>query len=338
MKKANNVLIFTQIPDPHTDDIVSEFAIRGYDVIRLNTNEIPEEIRLMFSPSDNKGSMRILSNGRTIRSDDIGSVWVRRPGYFGIPKDLTQQQKYFAVEEIRQALFGLLYSIDCNWVSHPNAIKSASWKPEQLSRAKKLGFRVPRTIITSDIEQITNYFDFTRTQVVYKLLSSPKLGIEKLIDFDPDSDFIALNTATKLVNIDEIRKLDSLHLTPSLFQEYIKKQYEYRVTIINNSCFAVKIDASKLPDAVDWREYITSSDLKLSLISLNKDVEQACLSITRSYGLKYATIDLVETVTGEIIFLEINPNGQFRYLEILLPDLKISHSLCNYLLYGCENE
>lgn len=40
-----------------------------------------------------------------------------------------------------------------------------------------------------------------------------------------------------------------------------------------------------------------------------------CLALTRKLNLQFGAIDFVETPTGEFIFLEINPNGQWAWIE-----------------------
>ena len=49
-------------------------------------------------------------------------------------------------------------------------------------------------------------------------------------------------------------------------------------------------------------------------------------------GLVFGTVDLKLTDNGEHVFLEINPQGQFLYIEILT-GLPISRALAEFLAH-----
>jgi glutathione synthase/RimK-type ligase-like ATP-grasp enzyme len=48
---------------------------------------------------------------------------------------------------------------------------------------------------------------------------------------------------------------------------------------------------------------------------LPADLAERCLELVRAYGLEFAAIDLVRARDGRYVFLEINPNGQWAWLE-----------------------
>ena len=55
--------------------------------------------------------------------------------------------------------------------------------------------------------------------------------------------------------------------------------------------------------------------MRYSVASLPTVVEEQLFALTRSYGLLYAAIDLVRDPDGRYWFLEINPSGQWAWLE-----------------------
>ena len=66
----------------------------------------------------------------------------------------------------------------------------------------------------------------------------------------------------------------------------------------------------------DWRHY----DLDATAYSahhLPADVEAACLRLLDYFGLRYGAIDLVLTPEGEYVFLELNPVGQWAFIQDL---------------------
>ena len=40
-----------------------------------------------------------------------------------------------------------------------------------------------------------------------------------------------------------------------------------------------------------------------------------CRALVRRLGLRFGAIDMVQTPSGEHVFLEINPNGQWLWIE-----------------------
>jgi hypothetical protein len=51
-------------------------------------------------------------------------------------------------------------------------------------------------------------------------------------------------------------------------------------------------------------------------------------------GLNYGAIDIIVTPDGRHVFLEVNPVGEFFWLECCSPHLPISQAIANLLLTG----
>jgi glutathione synthase/RimK-type ligase-like ATP-grasp enzyme len=48
---------------------------------------------------------------------------------------------------------------------------------------------------------------------------------------------------------------------------------------------------------------------------LPERVESFCRLIVHSYGLRFGAIDLIVTPDKDYVFLELNPNGQWAWIE-----------------------
>ncbi|MBI5306607.1 hypothetical protein HZB04_03425 [Candidatus Wolfebacteria bacterium] len=91
-----------------------------------------------------------------------------------------------------------------------------------------------------------------------------------------------------------------------------------RVTIVEDEIFAVKIDLQANPfTAVDWRhpEYID----KLSYIAVEfpSEVSDRCQRMMKQLRLAFGAFDFIMSKEGKLYFLEVNPNGQWYWLEDL---------------------
>lgn len=126
---------------------------------------------------------------------------------------------------------------------------------------------------------------------------------------------------------------ESFECYPHIYQEYIRKKFEYRLTIFGNFSASVRIDTQKLGgDAgVDWRstpEYLSN----LAPVSPPDYIVTAARGVLFALGLRFGTFDIAETVDGEYVFFEVNEAGQWLWKELRCPECRILHPFCEYLL------
>lgn len=127
----------------------------------------------------------------------------------------------------------------------------------------------------------------------------------------------------------------SLKLAPVIYQELVPKRFDIRVTVVHQDLFAVAIDSQKLEAAaIDWRRADTDT-LEHYTHTLPSDVAEACLMLMKVLGLNYGAIDLVLTPDDKYLFLEINPNGQWVWMEDRL-GLPISEAIATWLFNGSK--
>ncbi|GAA2692766.1 hypothetical protein [Streptomyces lunalinharesii] len=97
--------------------------------------------------------------------------------------------------------------------------------------------------------------------------------------------------------------------TPHLFQAQVPKIADVRVVIVGPKVFAIRIDS----DLLDWRaDY---SALTYTPMTLPADVERALIAHLDHFGLASGSFDLCITPDGDLRWLELNPNGQWGWLE-----------------------
>lgn len=119
-----------------------------------------------------------------------------------------------------------------------------------------------------------------------------------------------------LLKEEHLISLSLIRNTGGIFQEYVKKAYEVRVTVIGKDVFAAKIDSQSEESAkVDWREAVALGVVKVEPYKLPCFLENQCLSLIQFYGLKFGAIDIIRQSDGEYVFLELNCNGQWLWVE-----------------------
>jgi len=235
------------------------------------------------------------------------SVWYRKPSRREnepLPVDAALEE--YARSAINNHVQMLRSQFpEAFWISDFYAINRARNKAWQLKAAADMGFSVPKTIITSDPTQ-ADIFIAKNAPVIIKSQAISFPALDKKTYF-----FFA-----KRVEVKEKVNLDNLHLAPAIFQQAIDAIADIRVTVVGDIAFAAiirgKIGAG---DKVvrDWRFDHSCGSVKFE--DYDKNMPQAYRSLCISMGLVYGAIDLVMDKEGKIWFLEINPNGQWAFIE-----------------------
>lgn len=330
---AKTVLIVSNSADLHVDLLLPILQAKGCAAFRIDLDAFPRDYQATqcFANGGLRQSLRHLPSGATLDLADVGAIWSRKPAEFSfLSPDLGVQERLYAKAETEQALFGMLYTLDCFWMSHPLALRGAMWKGEQLQRAARMGFRIPASLTTNVAAEVRAFRAGFDGPMIFKALSSPNLGGEDLAD----EERVAQGIGTTLVDEAMLDQLDSVSELACHFQEYIPKQYELRVTIIGERVFAAKIHSQD-----DERTVIDSRDMSADILyeatTLPDALRERCLAFVRSYGLTYSALDLIVTPEDEVVFLENNPVGQFLYIEQLIPQLTMLDALAGRLTEAC---
>jgi glutathione synthase/RimK-type ligase-like ATP-grasp enzyme len=328
------VLIVTNRADLHADIVSAKLVAAGGAPFRLNLDEFPEHfaLTLEFGHGHWEGELTHLPTGDTLAVRDIGAVWMRKKARFSfLSADLAPHERAYAEGEMEHVLFSLLYSLDCYWMSHPAALRAASWKGEQLLRAARLGFRVPPSLVTNRRVGVDAFRARMGGDIIFKSLSSVSLAAEEVA---PEERIAGALPTTRITDEHE-EALDAVAELPCFFQQHVPKRHELRVTVIGERVFAARIDSQADPrTATDYRDF--SAEVRYAAERLPADVERRCMELVRSYGLNYGAIDLIVTPEGEHVFLENNPVGQFLFIEELVPELDMTGALAACLAQGAR--
>jgi glutathione synthase/RimK-type ligase-like ATP-grasp enzyme len=318
------ILIISNTEDLTSDFVVREIRSRNLPFARLNTDEFPTTAFGTFSVDSNNSDKAILkwsNRPHILNWNQVSSVYYRRPQTPVPDSRITNPAlRKFCADESYDFLRGLWYSLDCLWMSNPEAIRKSEHKLYQLKVAKQLSFIIPNTVATNEPEEVKRFFYECKNGVIVKPLY---LGF---IDDEKSPKFIF----TSIVREEDLKDINSVRLTPSIFQERIDKQFDVRVTVVGEKVFAAKIEPGFLPEGIpDWR-YADMENLQHTSYDLPKDVEEKCRTLVHQLGLNFGAIDFVVDQDNKHFFLEINPNGQWAWLENVL-DIPISQAIVDFL-------
>ncbi|NDW08650.1 hypothetical protein, partial [Dysgonomonas sp. 520] len=126
-------------------------------------------------------------------------------------------------------------------------------------------------------------------------------------------------------------KKEQIEFSPNFFQNHIDKSYDVRVTMVGEKPFAVLIDSQQNNETqTDWRR--GEFPLKHININLPDDITSQCVSLLKTLNLRFGAIDFILDKSDNYIFLEINPNEQWAWIE-KQTGCDISNEIVNLLEY-----
>ncbi|MEO9030227.1 MAG: MvdC/MvdD family ATP grasp protein [Ktedonobacteraceae bacterium] len=300
------LIISNEAEDAHVHGLVAELDTLGHAWTLIDPGDFPQS--LPFSAQldgQTKESSLLLKDGTRLFLEEITSVWYRRPTPIAPAEHLSPLEKTFIEREANAGLWGWLRGLQAFFVNHPDAIRAAGHKPHQLQLAQTLGLATPKTLITNEPEAFKRFYTECHEQVIYKLMGYP---------WYKDSTDLPISTFTTLVPREMVEQAHRISATAHLFQEFIEKRCDLRAIIIGNEVFLTEIyplsDATRVDFRTDYNALRYAPHDRLP-----DTVREALLSINRSYHLAYSAIDLLYTPDGRYVFLELNPVGQFGWLE-----------------------
>lgn len=315
------ILILSNKHDISVDYVIRLLSKANRSFIRLNTEDLVYGKASVILPGityrvENKGIYHDVSK-------EIRSVWFRRPGkpFEFTPRESRPSDSVVAFAENQWHAFieGLRCLKDVFWINDPDRNHTAENKICQLKLAEEIGLRIPKTCITNDKQEATGFLNECGGRIVAKALYSP------LIE-EPDKDFFIF---TNIIESTEGVHEHEFSLAPTVFQELLTEKTDYRLTIVGNNCFPVKvIRESERSVPNDWR--IIKEGLKFQPCSLPSNIVEKCVKIVKKLGLVFGAIDLVQSA-NEFYFLEINPNGEWAWLQ-KEAHLPIAETLVDHLV------
>ena len=333
---GNRILIVTNRDDLHADVVAARIAAEDGPPFRLNLDDYPAdyEVALVFAGGRWEGTFRHLPSGDALQVSEVGAVWMRKKAAYRYPSGpLAGQEKAHADAETDHILLGLLYALDCYWMSHPAALRGSLWKVEQMQRAARMGFSVPDSLIANRRAGVDALRASAADGIVFKSLSSASLAADQVAP----EERVAPGVPTTRITQAHEDILDAVAEMPSFFQHHVAKSHELRATVIGDKLFAARIHSQDDPrTATDWRDM--SAEIRFEAETLPPEVERRCLDFVHSYGLTFGALNLIVTPNGDHVFLENNPVGQFLFVEQLVPELNMTGALAACLIAGARAE
>jgi len=291
------VLVSTQYEDATADLVITELNRRRVPVLRLDPGrDFPDQAVLAARLGPDGWSGKLTVGERSAPLNAVRALYHRRPNTYS-PDDASQEAGY-AAQENRRGLGGVLGALPgCLYLSHPQAIARAEYKPAQLATAHRVGFVLPATLITNDPREAKEFA--ARQPTLYKPLHAAAYDV----DGEPAGIWAA---PVEPGELDE-----TVSHCAHLFQALVPKTCDVRAVIVGDRVFCARITAP--PGVVDWRaEY---RNLRYEAVECPAEIHTGLHAFLTHFGLCFGAFDFAVTADGTWWFLECNPNGQWAWLE-----------------------
>jgi ATP-grasp ribosomal peptide maturase len=314
------VLVLAAGSDTTADRVCTALADRDVPLFRFDTAEFPGGLRLDAELEGGSWRGRLVRDGETLDLAAVRSVYVRRPRPFEVPAHLTGAERWHAATESRYGLGGCLTSLPVPYLNHPSRAADAAYKPRQLRDLRSCGLVTPPTLVTNSASAVRQ-FAARHGALVCKSIAASMLHMGET----------AHVVYTRRLGEDDLDDLRGIDYAAHLFQPFVESAYAIRLTVVGNRFFAVRIDAGSDRARIDWRtDYDT---LTYQLIDLPADVEDAVTAYLRHAGLSYGAFDFLVTSDGHLVTLEVNPEGNYAWLE-QETTVRITEAIAAFLAAG----
>lgn len=299
------LLILTSTEDQTADYLCGRLDETSVQYIRLDTERYQCDPRVRFSP----GEADLEYEGRLLRASDVSHLWFRRPRRLRISRSADDAENAHLAGEAAEALEGFLAHITREkWMNHPAFNSMASHKMEQLSRASRMGLRIPRSLVSVESLEVDAFRGKTSSLIAKPLAS----GWLERVDAKESSIIYTSDLSDA--------KLESSVVSgcPTLYQERIEKRLDVRVTVVDEVVSGVGLrNVDQLGRQVLDIRRDNMFGVEYSSVDIPAEIARSLIDLVASYSLRFGAIDMAIDRDSSWVFFELNPNGQWAWLDLV---------------------
>ncbi|GAA2875929.1 hypothetical protein GCM10010517_36960 [Streptosporangium fragile] len=316
------LLIISSSRDDSVHAVLPKLRARGVPLLWWDEADYPGASTLTTGYLDGRWRQTLTCRGETHDLSRVTAVWYRRPDTPSAPDVREPSQREFAEYVAGHALAGAYdLMVGARWMpARPRHAQAIDNKLLHLYRAAQIGFAIVDTVVTNDPDELVPAWNRAGGRLITKTL-----GFRQ---FTLDGEYGHLYT--EVVPRRRLSGRHRLRYGPAMLQPQVPKAYELRVTVVGERVFAARIDsqASRLT-AVDWRHY-DDPKVGYAAYDLPRDVADRCVRLVAGLGLTFGALDFIVTPDGRYVFLELNVNGQWAFVE-MLTGMPIGDAIADWL-------
>ncbi len=148
-----------------------DFATRG---VIWDRGSLPTDSKLDYRLHESIDEVEITAPSGHYRLSDFRSIWWRRPAGFRIDKSVTDPKvRRFCDNECEAFFMGVMRSLAVPIINDPLSESIAARKPYQLATARKVGRKIPKTLMSNNPESVRAFWSELDGRCIYKPFTAP---------------------------------------------------------------------------------------------------------------------------------------------------------------------
>ncbi len=293
------ILIISHAADDHTQAVLRRLGAGGHEAVLFDLADFPgKEVIALGYGGGAPTRLELVRGGRAADLARATACWWRRPQHFRLDEGLAPHLATFTYNECHEAIAGLWNAIDAPWMNPPHRDEVAAKKSGQLAVARSVGLDVPRTLITNDPGRAREFVrELGVGRVIFKAFSAQENAWRE----------------TRVLREAELECIGQVRLAPVIFQEFVPLEADLRVTVVGNTIFPAAIRTGAGAYEADTRMELARAEFRPA--KLPRALSRRLLDLMDRLGIVYGAIDLRRTPEGRYVFFEINPAGQWLFVE-----------------------
>jgi hypothetical protein len=307
------ILIVTSKRDSHVGAVTKHLDAAARPWVRVNVEDLATNTEITIQPALGSGNLSMRDSGKVLDLDAVTAVWYRKPdpvalGHFQI----DEAARDYVEAEFNEVIHGIYALLGrAKWINNPLYARVAHRKLLQLRVAHEVGFKVPETIVTNNLEYAVEFSKMQNGDLAIK-----SLGAISVIH-ETDNQVVQYGVFTRRITEKELlAQGEKVRHMPTMFQQFVEKQAELRITCVGREVFACKISPRDGDVTSDDHRFDTAN-LPHEAVNIPELVDRMHTYMDR-FGLNFGCFDfIVPKCGGEPIFLEMNPNGQWHWVQQL---------------------
>ena len=297
------VLILTHLDDSHASSVRSYLDKRGIENFTVVTENLLTDYKINFSSKDLIYTIR--DKNRIIALTPFWNIWNRRIMIPDRNKEMPKDLQDLVTDECEKTWDGLLMAHKGKVVNLPQNHFYANSKLDQIKFALENGMNTPDTIVTNNPLDLRDFYDKHNGDICFKLQKGAVIRT-------PEGNKVVY---TNKVTEEQMRNASLVSSHPSLFQEYIDKGFEIRIVATDKTATGIAIHSQDSEiSKIDYRRY-DLENVRYNHMELPENVKSFCSNMLAHYRLHFGAFDFIYSKEGKYFFLELNPNGQWLWLE-----------------------
>ncbi len=123
-----------------------------------------------------------------------------------------------------------------------------------------------------------------------------------------------------------------IKLCPAIYQNMIEKKFELRVVVLGEKIIAAKLNSQAHDHSrLDWRLDAYKEVMSIEPYFLSDADNDKIKEFMGKIGLVMGSLDFIVDVDDKLVFLEVNEQGQFLFLDRQCPGLNILQETCAFI-------